>query len=171
MHFSLTCYYFVPYFQRSSRCDDLDVLGAFSSLLRTAKELKRLSAKGLEYWPTYSAALKSLLRVMIAHVIRAIEHYSSNSSQYCSSVTDCLKFRLVRGVILVLETQGWQKIVDEETIPGSSSQAVEQLGERFKIPLENIGVELDCLAEEFHKMVLHATQFFSLSTIGYQAVW
>ena len=115
---------------------------------------------------------------MITHVIRAMEHYSSNCSQYCSSVTDCLKFRLawsdlqlVHDVILVIETQGWQKIVDEETIPGSSSQAVERLGERFKIPLENAVVELDCLAEEFHKMVLYATQFFSLFTIGYQAVW
>ena len=74
-------------------------------------------------------------------------------------------------VILVLETQGWQKIVHEETIPGSSSEAVERLGERFKIPLENAGVELDRLPEEFRGMVLHATQFFSLSTMGYQAVW
>ena len=77
----------------------------------------------------------------------------------------------MRDVILVLETQGWQKIVDEETIPGSSSEAVERLGERFRIPLENAGVQLDCVGEEFHEVVLHATQFFSLSTMGYQAVW
>ena len=30
---------------------------------------------------------------------------------------------------------------------------------------------LDRLPEEFCEMVLHATQFFSLSTMGYQAVW
>ena len=38
--------------------DDLDILGAFMSLLRTAKELDRLSSKGLEHWPTYTAKLK-----------------------------------------------------------------------------------------------------------------
>ena len=42
---------------------------------------------------------------------------------YCSSVTDCLKTRLawsdlqlVRDVVMVLETQGWQKIVDDHPI-------------------------------------------------------
>ena len=48
-------------FSKVLQSDDLDVLGAFSSLLRTAKELERLSAMGLECWPTYSATLKKLV--------------------------------------------------------------------------------------------------------------
>ena len=38
--------------------DDVDVLGAFSCLVRTVKEVDKLSSKGLEHWPTYSAVLK-----------------------------------------------------------------------------------------------------------------
>ena len=78
----------------------------------------------------------------------------------------------MRDVILVLEMQGWQTIVDQENIPdqsGSSTRidAVERLGERFRVPLKNTGAQVEQLCEEFREMVLHATQFYSL----YQAVW
>lgn len=43
-------------------------------------------------------------------------------------------------------------------------------GGRFRIPLKNAGVEVDELSDEFNEMVLHATQFYSLSTMGYQSV-
>jgi hypothetical protein len=80
----------------------------------------------------------------------------------------------VHDVIFVLELQGWQKIVDEETIPDQSSngiEAVQRLGERFRVPLENAGVQVEQLREEIREMLVHATQFYSLSTMGYQAVW
>ena len=168
--------------------DDLDVLSAFTSLLRTAKELDRLSSKGLDHWPNYTATLKKLTvtddgettfqLTQLTNVTGAKEHYTSNCEQYCSSVTSCLKSRLewsdlqiVRDVIYILETQGWQKIVDEESVSSTSTEPIQRLGERFRIPLENVGVEVEKLSDEFNEMVLHATQFYSLSTMGYRAVW
>ena len=154
-------------FSKVMQEDDLDVLGAFTSLLRTVKELNKLSSKGLEHWPIYAATLKKV------------------TEENCSSVTTCLKARLawsdlqlVRDVIFSLETQGWQKIVDEEnasdnkdTESPSPMEPIIRLGERFRTPLESAGVDVERLPEEFHEMVLHVTQFISLSTMGYKAVW
>ena len=48
-------------FSRVLQEDDLDVLGAFSCLIPTIKEVDKLTSKGLEHWPTYSAVLKKLV--------------------------------------------------------------------------------------------------------------
>ena len=56
-------------------------------------------------------------------------------------------------MIYYLETQGWQKIVDEEDSSDSehltSIEPIVRLGERFRVPLEHAGVDTDRLPEEF----------------------
>lgn len=76
-------------------------------------------------------------------------------------------------VIFCLETQEWQKMVDEELSPNdqntdhlTSLEPIVWLGEKFRVPLEAAGVDIEKLSEEFYEMVLHATQFISLSTMG-----
>lgn len=97
--------------------------------------------------------------------------YLHHHQQYCSLVTSCLKSRLewsdldlIRDIIVVRETQGWQKILDEEESSHSVRESISHLAQRFKIPLNNSGVDIDKLSE-----VLHSTQFISLSTMTYQA--
>ena len=80
-------------------------------------------------------------------------------------------------------TQGWQKIVDEDDASdneaagsgseqASSREPIVRLAEdHFRVPLVGAGVDIDRLPEEFHEILLHATQFISLSTMGYQALW
>ena len=48
---------------------------------------------------------------------------------------------------------------------------VERLGQRFKLPLESAGVDVSKLRDEFYDMLLYATQFISLATLDYRAVW
>ena len=104
--------------------DSLDILGAFSSLLRTMQELKKLSSKSFEQWPTYSSVVKSITQEggnklyqqqVLANFDAAQQHYSSHCEEYCTAVTSCLRSRLewtdlefVRDVILFLATQGWR---------------------------------------------------------------
>ena len=170
--------------------DTLDVLSAFTSLLRSVKELNKLCSKGLEHWPPYTATQKKISEEngenvyqcqALKRVAQAKEHYSSRRQEYCSSVTTCLKTRLawsdlqlIRDVIFVLKTQGWQKIVDEDDAEAagsgseqaSSREPIVRLAEgHFKVPLEGAGVDIDRLPEEFHEILLHATQFISLSTM------
>lgn len=48
---------------------------------------------------------------------------------------------------------------------------VARLGDKFRTPLEGADAEIERLGEEFHEILLHATQFISLSTLDYKAVW
>ena len=50
-------------------------------------------------------------------------------------------------------------------------EPIERLDARFKIPLQAAGVNLDKLRDEFYDMLLYATQFLTLSTLDYHAVW
>ena len=179
-------------FSKVMQEDDLDVLGAFTSLLRTVKEVNKLSSKPLEQWRTYYATLKKLSDdnsyqcQELRNLSQAKSFYESKHDEFCTSVTSCMKGRLawsdlrvIRDVISVLATQGWQKSLDEEDCESDIDDAekmdplepIERLGVQFKIPLESAGVDISKLRDEFHDMMLYATQFISLATLDYRAVW
>lgn len=182
-------------FSKVMQSNDLDVLGAFTSLLRTVKEINKLSSKSLQQWSTYAATLKKLTEedgemVYQCQTLKKFEQakrlYESHHQEYCFSVTSCLKSRLawsdlqvVRDIIFLLASQGWQKVLDEEedSEPEHGNdkpdpmEAIVRLGERFKSPLEAAGADLDELPKEFREMLMYATQFISLSSMDYQAVW
>lgn len=77
--------------------------------------------------------------------------------------------------ISVLETQSWQKPLDEEDCESDNediekvdpSEPMERLGERFQIPLESAIVDINKLRDDFYNMMLYATQFNSLATLDY----
>ena len=47
-------------FSKCMQADHLDILGAFTNLLRTVKETNKLNVKLLDQWPTYAATLKKI---------------------------------------------------------------------------------------------------------------
>ena len=47
-------------FSKVMQSDELDILGALNSLLRTVKETEKLSSLSLSKWPMYSATLKKI---------------------------------------------------------------------------------------------------------------
>ena len=61
-----------------------------------------------------------------------------------------------------------QDETDSSTEPWSS---ITRTSTRFKIPLENAGIDVDAILSEFKEMVEYAIQFLSLSTMDYQTVW
>ncbi len=109
--------------------------------------------------------------------------YSEKYVEYCSKVSACIKNRLgwsdlnlIKDIITVLATQGWQKIVDMEEDTDSATDnpgwvAVENLVTRFKTPLEGADTDIDSVLPEFKTMVDYGVQFFSLSTLDYRSVW
>ena len=169
-----------------------DNLGAFTSLLHTVKEVNKLSSKPLEQWRTYCAILTKLCDgnnyqcQELRNFSQAKSFYENKHDKFCTSVTACMKGRLawsdlrvIRDVISVLATQGWQKSLDEEDCESDNEdtekvdplESIERLGVRFKIPLESAGVDINKLRDEFYEMMLYATQFISLATLDYRAIW
>eukprot|EP00731_Ephydatia_muelleri_P001056 Em0001g1056a len=86
--------------------DEVDIVGAMSSLLRTVKEVDKLCSYGLE-----RLAWSDL--------------------------------QLIRDIIFVMETQGWQKIWDDESEVGIGNEdislPVTRLAEIFRVPLDAAG--------------------------------
>ena len=99
-------------------------------------------------------------------------------------MTSCIRARLawsdldlIRDIIFMLATQGWQKVLDEETPLDSREEssenpmnAIDRLVEHFKVPLEGANAEVEEIHHEFEIMVSYACQFISLSTLDFQAV-
>ena len=101
-------------------------------LARTMKETNKLKSKLLSQWATYSATLQKVTQDSDEIVYQCQELklfsetkmcYESKYTDYCSQVTECIRSRLewsnlqlIRDVIVVLATQGCQKILDLDTV-------------------------------------------------------
>ena len=90
---------------------------------------------------------------------------------FCEKVNACLRSRmewsdqqLMRDIICVLATQGWEKIV--ENLPLDS---VERIVENFSIPLHR--AQANCDKKKCSPFYSMPFTFVSLSTLDYRAVW
>lgn len=195
--YALGCAFYIdllsPYavFSKVFQSDNLDELAAFMSLLKTVKEINKLSSLPLEKWPTYTSTIKKILlengeRVYqcksLSKYDQAESHFTAQYQTICTSVTDCLRSRLawsdlqlIRDVIFILGTQGWEKILEDEKDCVNESdppmEAVVRMGERFKHPLESNGVVVNQLKDEYYDMITYTSQFISLATMDYKSVW
>lgn len=75
--------------------------------------------------------------------------------------------QVFRDIIIVLATQGWQKLVDDE----DSLDVVDRLATQFSTPLQGAGVQLEEIHAEFESMLEYSTRYLSLSTLPYRASW
>ena len=119
-------------FSKTMQSDNLDILGALTPLLRAVKETNKLCSKALSQWPTYSATVNKVVEDAggpeyqnqeLKKYSEAKNYYETNSSEYCSKVTSCIKSRLawsnmdlIRDIIFMLGSQGWLKLLDDEQV-------------------------------------------------------
>ena len=197
-------------FSKTMQSDTLDILGALTCLIRTTKETNKLSSKPLEQWSTYSSTLQKISEdagepvyqcQSLKSFPQAKHHYENNYATYCSKVNTCIKARMqwsdlqiIRDIIFVLGTQGWQKLLDKDqdistltTEPSSSTaiidvdqgddfidselKAIDRLVERFEFLLQSAGADTDLIKPEFEALLSYAGHFIQLSTNDYQSVW
>ena len=130
----------------------------------TVKEVNKLSSKPLEQRQTSCNTLTKLRDgnsyqcQELRNLSQAKSFYESEHDEFCSSVTMGMKARLawsdlrvIRDVISVLATQGWQKSLDEEDCKSDDKdiekmdllEPIQRPGVRFKIPLESAGVDIN----------------------------
>ena len=170
-------------FSKVMQDDEIDILGALTSLLKTLRETETLASKPLSQWSIYAATLKKFTnegeRVVyqsqeVKLYRQAVEYYLSHYEDICQRVSDCIKSRLgwsdlqlMRDIILVLSTQGWEKLVREN----HTLEEINRLVTRFKIPLQGSGAVIEEIDKEFGEMIEYAVNFISLSTLDYSSVW
>ena len=158
--------------------DDLDILSVLTSLLRSVKEIEKLSMTALDKWLTYAATLVKCTGndgAIIYHsqnlkgFVEAKAYFDKNCKEYCSKVNDCLKStgcRLawsdLRDIILILGTQGWKKLCDKN----NNLEAIDRLVEHFSFPLLKANARVEAIHSEFESMLEYACRYISLSTLS-----
>ena len=170
-------------FSKSMQSDEIDILGALTGLLRTLKEINKLGSKPLDQWPTYAATMSKITEEdgttvyqcqELKNISAAVGLYSAKYGDYTSRVTRCIKSRLswsdmelMRDIIFMLSTQGWEKALEED----NDMAAIDRLIQRFAIPLQGAAVDTEEVVKEFREMISYATQYIALSVLDYHSVW
>ena len=171
-------------FSKEMQSDDVDILSALNSLLRTVKEIDKLSSTTAHQWLTYSATVKKISTTEegkqtyqlqdLKNFDAAKSYYANHFEEYCSKIAECVRSRMtwsdtqiIRDIIFLLGTQGWEKVVEESL----SMDAISRLVARFEIPLQGASVNTDEIVGEFEAMLQYAMQYISVSTIDYRGVW
>ena len=172
-------------FYQSLQKDDVDILGALTGIIKTLKETEKLASKPLEEWPIYAATLNkcspdgndgaiSYQCQSLKGYKETLRMYSAKYTEYYSKVTECIKSRLswsdlemMRDIIFVLSSHGWEKVVEEK----NNLESIERLVERFIIPLQGAGVLTGVIKEEFQNMIEYAVEYIAVSSHDYKSTW
>ena len=75
--------------------------------------------------------------------------------------------QLMRDIIFMLGSQGWEKAIEKD----NSMEAISRLVQRFTVPLQGASANTEEIVGEFIALVQYAIQFISISTLDYRAVW
>ena len=101
-------------------------------------------------------------------------YFSSKYEEYCLKVSQCIKSRLswtdmqlMRDIIFMLSSHGWEKLVQEE----SDLAAVDRLVERFSTPLQGAQADINVIKTEFDSMIEYAVQYIATASLDYHFVW
>jgi len=172
-------------FSKCMQSDEVDILGALTSVLKTLKETDKLATKPLDQWPTYANTVGKCTNEE-GHTVyqcqrlkkysEAQSYYSSKYEEYCHSVSHCIKSRLswsdlqlMRDIIFMLSSHGWEKLIEEGNDIDMS--AIDRLVNRFTAPLEGAQADPDVIKAEFSDMIAYAVQYIALSSLDYHSVW
>ena len=113
-------------FSKIMQSDEIDIVAALTSLLKTLREMEKLASKPLSKWATYSTTCAKFVKEGSGSIteyyyqaqkvkcyVTADEYFVAHYKDYCKGVSQCIKsrlewsdFELMRDIIVVLNTQG-----------------------------------------------------------------
>lgn len=171
------------------QCDEVCITSVIESILRTTKKMEKMKATQLKELPSVKKVLlrvreeeddpcRTYQSVDLAHFDQALTFLSNHYVEYIDSVLTCMRDRLkptgssedvdmLEHILKLLATQGWEKCED-----GSfANEAIDILIERFCTPLQDAGVNIALIRNEWDDMVTYAKQYINLVTCSYSEVW
>ena len=171
-------------FSTAMQSKEVDILGAMNGVVKTLRELEKLSQKPLDEWPLYAATVAKCMhdedegRMYQSQTLKrfseATTYYSTKCEELCQRVGECIKCRLswtdlelIRDIIFVLSSHGWEKIVTEE----EDLSSIDRLVTRFATPLQGAGATIEDVKVEFSQMIEYAVQYIAVSSLDYHSVW
>ena len=163
--------------------DEVCVVGAIESLLKTKRNLDNLKTTTFENLPVVKKVINRIKRedgiVMyqqaeITNYEGAVAFLRSHQAEYMEAVQDCLRDRVklqhtdvLTHSLTILATYGWEKGED-----GSfAHDALESLSTRFRVPLEKAGVDCSLIQEEWEDILDYAKRYLNLVQENYTTIW
>lgn len=171
-------------FSKSMQSDEINILGALTGLLKTLKETDKLASKPLNQWSTYAATVSKCNTEEDGSTVYQIQklkryseaesYFSSNYEEYCHNVSRCIKSKLswtdldlMRDIIFMLSSHGWEKSIQEE----DDFAAIDRLVIRFTLPLQAAQADTTVIKAEFGNMIEYAVQYIDTTSLDYRSVW
>ena len=88
-------------------------------------------------------------------------------SEHIKSRLSWSDLQLMRDIIFMLSSHGWEKAIEEEY----DRAAIERLVEQFATPLLGAEADTNAIKEEFANMIEYAVQYMTISSLDYHSVW
>ena len=167
---------------KSLQDSELSIIDAIEAILKTSKAIERLKTTSFDELPTVKKVLSRIQDTddgmvyqgaVIVRYPEAITYLRSQKTKFMESVLECLKDRiriqhseLLTHILTVLATYGWNRSDD-----GFADIAIDNLSERFKVPLEKAEVDVSALQEEWMDMVRYAQQYLNLVQESAHTIW
>ena len=158
-------------------------MDGIESLLKTNKAMEKLKSTNLDDFPSVKKVISHIQELddeityqgsEVVNYQQALTYLRSHKDEMVESVLNCLKTRvkvhhpeLLTDVLTLLATHGWGRSEDDDF----ADSALSNLSVRFAIPLQNAGVEISLLGEEWKDMLDYAKLYLNLVQEDYQAIW
>ena len=163
--------------------DEVCVVGAIESLLKTKRKLDNLKTTTFENLPVVKKVINRIKRedgiVMyqqadITNYEGAVVFLCSHQAESMEAVQNCLRDRVklqhtdvLTHSLTILAIYGWEKGED-----GSfAHDALESLSTRFRVPLEMAGVDCSLIQEEWEDIINYAKRYLNLVQENYTTIW
>ena len=165
-------------FSKVMQYDEIDVVAALTSLLKTLREMEKLASKPLSQWDTYSTTCAKFVKEgsgsedtseyyyqaqKVKYYRIADQYFVGHYKDYCKGVSQCIKsclewfhLELMRDIIVVLNTLGWEKLLEEN----NPVDEILRLVTRFKVPLEGAEASTEKIYCEFTEMMGFCRTFY-----------
>jgi hypothetical protein len=166
------------------QADELCVVRAIQSVMKTKKALDKLKATALVEYPTVKKVLQQMKHeegqsytyqgIELKEYDSSVSYLESHYVEWVTSIEDCLRERLkfqdidlLTVAITILATNGWER----SESPSFAYEALDLVCQRFKTPLERASVDLAKVQEEWDDMVSYAKQYLNLVQDDYKVIW
>ena len=121
---------------------------------------------------------KTYQGVDLIYFYRGLTFLQNHFSEYIESVLSCMRSRLkphenpedndvLNHTLKIIATHGWEKTEDASF----GYESIELLISRFSTPLQEAGVNIALIQEEWDDMVSYAKQYVNLVQNSYKEVW
>ena len=163
--------------------DDLCIVGAIEAIIKTSNSIEKLQKLSYTDLPTVKRILCTMQQddgsisyqgALITNYERARTFFASHTEQFARAIIHCMRQRLtlqsphlLSNAFMILAPKGWEKAQE----PSFAFDAIDNLSDKFRVPLEKSGIDCTHLHEEWEDIVEYSKRYLNLTSEDYRSLW